>query len=118
YQLAGARQLAGKLQVKDTTIGTGATAKSGDKIKVSYTGTLADGTVFDSSAKDNNGKPVSFTLSAGKVIAGWVEGIPGMKVGGTRELVIPAALGYACTAEGSIPADSTLIFSVQLVGVG
>ncbi|HVB53545.1 MAG TPA: FKBP-type peptidyl-prolyl cis-trans isomerase [Candidatus Acidoferrales bacterium] len=117
YQLPGATVLAGNLQIKDTTVGTGATAKTGNKITVSYTGSLTDGTVFDSSAKDNNGKPVSFTLAAGKVIAGWVEGIPGMKVGGTRELVIPAALGYSCAAQGAIPANSTLIFTVQLLGV-
>ncbi|HVB14263.1 MAG TPA: FKBP-type peptidyl-prolyl cis-trans isomerase [Candidatus Dormibacteraeota bacterium] len=115
--MSGAKVLAGNLQIKDQTVGTGKTAKVGDKINVNYTGTLPDGTVFDSSSKDNSGKPISFTLSDSNVIAGWVEGIAGMKVGGTRELVIPAALGYKCQAQGSIPADSTLIFTVQLVGV-
>ncbi len=117
YQLPGAKVLSGDLQIKDTTLGTGKTAKGGDTVKVTYTGTLPDGTVFDSSSKDNKGKPVSLTLAAGKVIEGWVEGVPGMKVGGTRELVIPAAQGYGCEAEGSIPADSTLIFTIQLLGV-
>ncbi|MGA7172936.1 MAG: FKBP-type peptidyl-prolyl cis-trans isomerase [Candidatus Dormiibacterota bacterium] len=117
YQLAGAQILAGNLQIKDTTVGTGATAADGDKIKVTYVGSLPDGTVFDRSTNDDGGKPISFTLATGKVIAGWVEGIAGMKVGGTRELVIPAALAYGCTADGKIPADSTLIFTVQLVAV-
>jgi FKBP-type peptidyl-prolyl cis-trans isomerase len=117
YQLTGAQILAGNLQIKDTEVGTGAVAAVGDKIKVTYVGSLTNGKVFDRSTNDNNGKPVSFTLATGKVIAGWVEGIPGIRVGGTRELVIPAALGYGCTAEGSIPANSTLIFTVQLLGV-
>ncbi len=117
YQLAGAHVLPGNLQVKDQVIGTGAPAKAGSTIKVSYTGTLPDGTVFDSSSADNKGQPISLTLTAGKVIAGWVEGIPGMRVGGTRKLVIPAALGYGCQSAGSIPVNSTLIFTVQLVGV-
>lgn len=117
YQLPGARVLAGNLQVKDETLGTGKTAKVGDKISVNYTGSLTDGTVFDKSTADNGGKPISFTLSSSNVIPGWVEGIAGMRVGGTRELVIPAALGYGCPANHTIPADSTLIFTVQLVGV-
>lgn len=117
YTLAGARTLAGNLQVKDDTVGTGKAAAAGDTVKVTYTGTLPDGTVFDSSSADNKGKAVSFVLAAGKVIEGWVEGIPGMRIGGTRQLVIPAALAYGCTATGSIPADSTLIFTVTLVGV-
>ncbi|MGP8250023.1 MAG: FKBP-type peptidyl-prolyl cis-trans isomerase [Candidatus Dormibacteria bacterium] len=117
YQLAGAHVLAGDLQVKDEVVGTGSEAKGGDTIKVDYTGTLPDGTVFDSSSADNAGKPVSLTLAAGKVIEGFVEGINGMRVGGTTELVIPAALGYGCEAVSTIPANSTLIFTVKLVGV-
>ena len=118
YTLAGARTLSGHLQVKDLKIGTGATAKVDSTVSVSYVGTLANGTVFDSSAADNNGKPVSLTLAPGKVIEGWVEGVPGMKVGGERELVIPPALGYGCTSPSSkIPANSTLIFTITLVSV-
>ena len=118
YTLAGARTLSGNLQVKDLKIGTGTTAKVGSTVSVSYVGTLANGTVFDSSAADNGGKPVSLTLAAGKVIEGWVEGVPGMRVGGERELVIPPALGYGCTSPSStIPADSTLIFTITLVSV-
>jgi FKBP-type peptidyl-prolyl cis-trans isomerase len=118
YTLAGARLLPGDLQVKDLKLGTGATAKLDSTVSVTYVGKLADGTVFDSSAADNNGKPVSLTLAAGKVIQGWVEGVPGMKVGGIRELVIPPALGYGCTSPGpKIPANSTLIFTITLVSV-
>ncbi|MGA7087672.1 MAG: FKBP-type peptidyl-prolyl cis-trans isomerase [Candidatus Dormiibacterota bacterium] len=117
YQLAGSRTLAGDLQVKDEVLGTGKQAKTGDTVKVDYTGSLPNGTVFDKSSNDNGGKPVSLTLAAGKVIEGFVEGLNDMRVGGTRELVIPAALGYGCQAVSSIPANSTLIFTVKLVGV-
>jgi FK506-binding nuclear protein len=117
YQLSGARTLNGNLQVKDDVVGTRKEAKVGDTVKVDYTGSLPDGTVFDSSAADNSGNPISLKLAAGSVIKGWVEGIAGMRVGGTRELVIPAALGYGCESVSSIPADSTLIFKVKLLGV-
>ncbi|MHB8395340.1 MAG: FKBP-type peptidyl-prolyl cis-trans isomerase [Candidatus Dormibacteria bacterium] len=118
YTLAGARVLAGDLQVKDLTVGTGATAKVGSTVNVSYVGKLSNGTIFDNSAADNNGQPISLTLQAGKVITGWVEGLPGMRVGGSRELVIPPALGYGCTSPSAkIPANSTLIFTINLVSV-
>jgi FK506-binding nuclear protein len=118
YQLAGAQVLPGDLQIKDQVVGRGAKATAGDIIKVDYTGSLPTGAVFDRSSADNHGKQISLTLVAGKVIAGWVEGIAGMRVGGSRELVIPAALGYGCQAVRTIPADSTLIFTVKLVGIG
>jgi FKBP-type peptidyl-prolyl cis-trans isomerase len=119
YTLAGARTLAGNLEVKDIKIGTGATAADGDTVQVSYVGSLPNGTVFDNSANDNGGKPISLTIAAGKVIQGWVEGIPGMRVGGERELVIPPALGYGCTSPSSkIPVNSTLIFTITLVAIG
>ncbi len=118
YHLAGATTLSGNLQIKDLKVGTGAAAKAGSTVSVTYTGSLPNGTVFDSSAK-HGGKPISFQLQAGKVIQGWVEGIPGMRVGGERELVIPPALAYGCTSPSSaIPADSTLIFTVNLSSVG
>jgi len=118
YTLAGARILPGNLQVKDIKTGTGAAAVVGSTVSVSYVGTLANGKVFDSSSADNNGKPVSLTIAAGKVIEGWVEGIPGMRVGGVRELVIPPALGYGCqTPSPKIPVNSTLIFTITLVSV-
>ncbi len=103
------------LQYQDLQVGTGATAKTGDSVTVNYTGWLTNGTKFDSSLDRN--KPFSFTVGAGGVIAGWDEGVQGMKVGGTRLLVIPPSLGYGSQAYSSIPANSTLIFEVQLVGI-
>ncbi len=119
YTLSGARTLAGNLEVKDLKIGTGATAAIGNTVQVTYVGSLPNGTVFDNSTNDNGGKPISLTIAAGHVIQGWVEGIPGMKVGGERELVIPPALGYGCTSPSSkIPVNSTLIFTITLVAIG
>ncbi|MHB0865499.1 MAG: FKBP-type peptidyl-prolyl cis-trans isomerase [Minisyncoccota bacterium] len=108
-----------QLQVTDETIGTGATAEPGDTVAVKYVGTLTNGTVFDASA--NHAETVNgftFKLGAGQVIAGWDQGIVGMKEGGKRKLVIPAALAYGSQAVGNvIPANSTLIFEVELVKV-
>lgn len=99
----------------DTVVGTGAEAVNGKKITVNYTGTLDDGTKFDSSIDRN--QPFDFTLGAGQVIKGWDQGVLGMKVGGKRTLVIPASLGYGATATGSIPANSTLHFDIELLNV-
>lgn len=104
------------LKSTDQVVGTGAEAKEGSKITVKYTGKLTDGTVFDSTDKQG-GTPATFTLAKGSLIDGWVQGIPGMKVGGKRHLVIPAALGYGSQANGSIPANSTLEFDIELVDV-
>jgi FKBP-type peptidyl-prolyl cis-trans isomerase len=103
------------LQITDITVGTGAEAVAGKKISVNYVGTLADGTKFDSSYDRN--QPFEFTLGAGQVIAGWDQGVAGMKVGGKRKLVIPPSLGYGSQANGSIPANSTLTFEVELLAV-
>lgn len=100
---------------EDLQVGTGATAQAGDSISVNYTGWLADGTKFDSSL--DRGQTFDFTLGAGNVITGWDEGVVGMKVGGIRLLVIPPSLGYGATANGPIPANSTLTFEVQLVAI-
>ncbi len=107
-----------KLEITDETVGTGAEAKVGDQITVAYTGMLASGTVFDSTDK-HGGQPATFRLAQGQLIDGWVQGIPGMKVGGKRKLVIPPALGYGAqgTPDGSIPGNSTLIFEITLIGV-
>jgi FKBP-type peptidyl-prolyl cis-trans isomerase FkpA len=102
----------GKVDVK---VGTGTEAKTGDKVSVHYVGTLTDGTKFDSS-RDRN-QPFSFNVGKSEVIQGWDLGIPGMKVGGIRKLTIPPALGYGEHAQGSIPANSTLIFEVELLSV-
>jgi FKBP-type peptidyl-prolyl cis-trans isomerase FkpA len=104
------------LQYKDTSVGSGAEAKAGDTVSVHYTGWLTDGTKFDSSV--DRGQPFSFQLGAGRVIAGWDEGVAGMKVGGKRILVIPSNLGYGTSgAGGVIPPNATLIFEVELLDV-
>ncbi len=105
------------LKIEDTVVGTGETAVSGKTVTVNYTGTLTDGTKFDSSL--NPGRtPFTFNLGAGFVIKGWDEGVVGMKVGGKRKLTIPASLGYG--AAGSppvIPPNATLIFDIELLKV-
>ena len=108
------------LQYDDTVIGSGPEAKSGQRVTVHYTGWLyqdgAQGAKFDSS-KDRN-DPFVFSLGAGMVIRGWDEGVAGMKVGGARTLIIPAALGYGARgAGGVIPPNATLKFDVELLGV-
>ena len=109
------------LQYEDIQVGTGAEATAGQHVTVHYTGWLqnADGSAgkkFDSS-KDRN-DPFQFPLGAGNVIKGWEQGVQGMKVGGVRKLIIPAALGYGARgAGGVIPPNATLIFEVELLGV-
>lgn len=108
------------LQYEDSVPGTGATAQAGQRVSVHYTGWLFNdgkqGSKFDSS-KDR-GQPFQFGLGAGQVIRGWDEGVQGMKVGGTRRLVIPAALGYGASgAGGVIPPNATLLFEVELLAV-
>ena len=102
------------LQYADLVVGSGREAHAGETVMVHYTGTLVDGTKFDSSKDRNN--PFSFKLGAGRVIKGWDEGVEGMKIGGTRKLVIPAQLGYGARGAGStIPPNATLIFEVELL---
>jgi peptidylprolyl isomerase len=105
-----------KLVAKDIIAGTGPEAKAGGSVTVNYVGVLFHGgKVFDASWK--RGEPSTFSLEPGKLIAGWTQGIPGMKVGGRRELVIPAALAYG--AKGSpptIPANAPLVFVIDLLG--
>jgi FKBP-type peptidyl-prolyl cis-trans isomerase len=103
------------LVVEDLTVGTGATAAAGDTVTVHYVGTLLDGTKFDSSYDRN--QPFAFRVGAGEVIAGWDQGVPGMKVGGKRKLTIPPSLGYGSQPVGSIPANSTLLFEIALVSI-
>jgi foldase protein PrsA len=103
------------VQITDTVEGTGEGVKEGDTVTVHYTGSLDDGTVFDSSVE--RGTPYSFTVGAGTVIPGWEEGLLGMKVGGKRTLVIPAALAYGATANGDIPANSVLHFDIELISI-
>jgi len=104
---------ASSLQITDLTTGTGATAKNGDCLVMKYQGNLANnGTVFDENYTKS--QALQFTLGAGQVIKGWDEGLAGMKVGGVRRLVIPPTFGYGAQAQGSIPANSTLVFTVTL----
>jgi len=104
------------LYVQDIVAGTGTTATAGRQVTVDYTGWLPDGTQFDSS-KAPGRPPFSFTPGQGRVIAGWEEGIPGMKVGGLRKLVIPTSLAYGEQGNRSIPPHSVLVFDVELRSV-
>jgi FKBP-type peptidyl-prolyl cis-trans isomerase len=114
--LAGIPANPTQLIMKDEVAGTGAEAQAGDTVTVNYVGMLTDGTVFDASA--NHGTTgFTFPLGAGQVIKGWDEGVVGMKVGGKRELVIPATLAYGSQAVGTIPANSTLVFQIELLNV-
>jgi FKBP-type peptidyl-prolyl cis-trans isomerase FkpA len=107
-------KLSDDLYIQDLVVGTGTQAASGKTLSVTYTGWLANGTQFDS----NVGKAaVSVTLGAGGVIPGWEIGLVGVKAGGKRRLVIGSALGYGPMDYGVIPANSTLVFDVQVISV-
>lgn len=104
------------LIIDEQRLGTGETAVAGKTVSVNYLGTLEDGTKFDSSY--DRGQPIVFTLGVGQVIQGWDQGVAGMKVGGKRRLVIPAALAYGDRGAGAlIPPGATLVFDVELVAV-
>ena len=105
----------GSLEMETLTEGTGDQAVvSGDSITVDYTGTLEDGTQFDSSVGK---EPFTFTIGQGSVIAGWDQGLIGMKVGEERKLIIPSDLAYGSSGAGSIPPNATLIFTVKLISI-
>ncbi len=103
------------LQFKDWTVGTGETPSAGAMVQVEYSGWLTDGKLFDSSYK--RADAFRFPLGKGKVIPGWDEGVASMKVGGKRRLVIPAELAYGSRERPNIPANSTLVFDVELLGI-
>jgi FKBP-type peptidyl-prolyl cis-trans isomerase len=104
------------LRYQDVTVGQGKEAKAGRAVKVHYTGWLPNGEKFDSS-RDRN-EPFGFDLGAGQVIAGWDEGVAGMRVGGRRKLVIPPNLAYGTAGSPpDIPAGATLVFDVELLDV-
>jgi len=103
-----------QLQIIDTVVGTGAEVKAGDTITAHYTGAVAaTGIIFQSS--HDRGEPVQFSLS--EVIAGWTEGVPGMKVGGTRRLLIPSDKAYGANPPEGIPVDADLVFDIELVSI-
>jgi len=108
------------LEITHLAEGSGAEAKNGDMVTVNYTGTLTNGTTFDSNVdpKFNHVEPFSFMLGAGMVIKGWDEGVLGMKVGEKRHLVIPAELAYGSRSPSPlIPANSVLEFDVEMVAI-
>lgn len=109
--------VAAELTVEDLIVGTGEEVKNGNVLSMHYEGTLEDGTKFDSSY--DRGEPFTFTVGAGQVIniKGWDLGILGMKVGGKRALTIPPELGYGERSVGSIPPNSTLKFTVELLSI-
>ena len=104
------------LQYEDVVAGNGPSPQSGQQVQVHYTGWLTNGKKFDSSL--DRGEPFTFTIGQGQVIKGWDEGVATMKTGGTRILVIPAAMAYGERGAGAdIPPNSNLVFQVQLLGV-
>jgi FKBP-type peptidyl-prolyl cis-trans isomerase FkpA len=105
------------LQIEKLAEGAGATPKTGDRVTVHYTGWLTNGSKFDSSV--DRGQPFVFTIGRGQVIGGWDQGVATMKVGDKVRLTIPPELGYGARgAGGVIPPNATLIFEVELLGVG
>ncbi|MFA5998052.1 MAG: FKBP-type peptidyl-prolyl cis-trans isomerase [Candidatus Paceibacterota bacterium] len=106
-----------QLMMNDEVVGTGAAAEAGDSVTVNYVGALTDGTVFDAS-ENHSATGFTFTLGVGQVIKGWDQGILGMKEGGKRQLLIPAELAYGNQSPApSIPANSALVFEVELLKV-
>ena len=103
------------LKYEDVVVGTGASPTKGRQVTVHYTGTFTDGKKFDSSR--DSGRPFTFVIGNGNVIAGWDEGVATMKVGGKRNLEVPPALGYGSRDYGPIPGGSTLLFEVELISV-
>jgi FKBP-type peptidyl-prolyl cis-trans isomerase FkpA len=103
------------LRYEDIVVGTGPSPQPGQEVTVHYTGTLEDGTKFDSSL--DRGQPLKIQIGVGRVIKGWDEGVMTMKVGGKRKLVIPPQLGYGARGGGPIPPNSTLVFEVELLDV-
>ncbi|MFW9962166.1 MAG: FKBP-type peptidyl-prolyl cis-trans isomerase [Candidatus Sifarchaeia archaeon] len=106
-----------ELQIEDIVVGTGNSPKQGQTVIVHYTGWLTNGKKFDSSV--DRGQPFEFRIGVGQVIQGWDQGVLTMKVGGKRRLTIPPELAYGNrdVGEGLIPANSTLVFEVELLGL-
>ncbi|MES2305252.1 MAG: FKBP-type peptidyl-prolyl cis-trans isomerase [Gemmatimonadota bacterium] len=110
--LAGSTKLPSGMYIRDLDVGTGTAVANGQLLSMRYTGWLANGTQFDATGTK---PPFQFRLGSGQVIAGWDQGVAGMKVGGKRQLVIPPALGYGSRTNGPIPGNSVLVFNVEVV---
>ena len=109
-----ASQQVGGMYVRDVVVGTGAAAAIGSTLTVRYSGALANGSVFDANSEPS--VPFKFRLGVGEVISGWDVGLEGMKVGGTRQLIIPPAMGYGVQgAPPAIPPNAILVFTVTLI---
>jgi peptidylprolyl isomerase len=106
--LAASTKTANGVYYRDIAVGTGALVANGQSLKVRYTGWLSNGVQFDSG-------DYPFTLGTGNVIAGWHDGIAGMKVGGKRQLVIPPSMGYGTAGNGPIPGNAVLVFNVEVL---
>ncbi|MDX2194356.1 MAG: FKBP-type peptidyl-prolyl cis-trans isomerase [Gemmatimonadales bacterium] len=113
--LGASTRLPSGMYIRDITTGSGATAALNQQISVYYQGFLVNGTQFD--ARQSPAAPIQFTLSASNLIQGWVQGVPGMRVGGTRQLVIPASLAYGAAGNGPVPPNANLVFTVTLVSI-
>ncbi len=105
----------GTLVIEDLVVGSGPVAAVGDTVTVNYVGSFTNGTQFDSSSA--HGGPYTFPLGAGQVIAGWDQGVPGMRVGGRRRLTIPPSLAYGSQGAGVIPPNATLVFVIDLLSI-
>jgi peptidylprolyl isomerase len=114
--LAASTKTANGLYYRDLVVGTGATVSAGQRATMRYIGTLANGTQFDPPS-GTTPSTFTFTVGTGEVIAGWDQGIPGMRVGGRRQLIIPASLGYGASGRGPIPPNAVLVFTVELAAV-
>jgi FKBP-type peptidyl-prolyl cis-trans isomerase FkpA len=112
--LAAMERTSSGLYVQDLREGDGFTAQRSSLVTLHYVGYLPDGTIFDASA---GGEPFQFRLGGNEVIRGWNQGIPGMRRGGIRRLVVRPSLGYRAQGRGKIPPNSTLIFDIQLLDV-
>ncbi len=109
--LAASTRTANGEYLRDISVGTGRPVVVGDSLTVRYDGYLSNGTLFDS----NQTTGITFKLGAGGVIAGWDEGIQGMRVGGKRQLVIPSALGYGPYGNGPIPGNAVIVFNIEII---
>lgn len=112
--LASSTKTSTGLYFRDLEVGTGAAVAAGQRVSVRYTGWLSNGTQFDSNVSSS--APYEFTLGAGQVIAGFDQGVAGMRVGGRRQVVIPPALGYGAAGQAPIPGNAVIVFTVEVVG--